>query len=260
MSNSNKVRNKIYMGTIVLEMNRWSSRVPSYLVSEWIDKISAAGFEGLELWENHVLRSPGEAEKIKASGFPVAVYNTYADFTDDAEETAKRTKAAEMIHFLGADAVKYNVGNNPELLPQYKQNLLKFADALPADCVLLCECHQGTQLEHNDILAEFFDDLCPQKFALMLHPFGPPEELETRFKLFGSRIAHMHSQILLDDIRVRLDRFPERAQASFDIMKAHAFTGGFTIEFTELTASPGENIADLFTNAVLDMQYIRRHM
>jgi len=248
----------ISLGSIALEVNRWSSRNPSYSVSGWIPKIKAAGFDGLELWENHVLLAEGEAEKIAASGFPVSVYNHYGLFTNDKEEIAKRDMAVKMIKTLGTKAVKYNIGNNPELLAEYKENVLAFASALPEDCVLLCENHAGTLLETDDAIESFFDGLCPHRFALVIHPFGEPEELRQRFIRFGERIAHIHSQLSRGDERIRLDRWPERVMACFDIMKEYGFSGGFTVEFTELTSAPGENIEDLFTNAVLDLEFIRR--
>ena len=247
---------KIYMGTIALEKNRWSSRVPSYLVSEWLPKIKAAGFEGFELWENHVLASPGEAEKLKDSGFPIAIYNHYGTFSNSPEDVEKREKAVEMINFLGAGGVKFNVGNDPALLPVYRENVLRMADAI--DGIMFCECHANTLLEFNGDIVAFFKDLCPQKFQLMVHPFIEPKLLDEKFELFGSRLTHIHSQLTRDDgERVCLDRWPERVTACFDVMKKHGFAGNFTVEFTELTATPGENIDDLFANAVRDLNFIR---
>ena len=245
---------KIYLGTIALEKNRWSSRVPSYLVSEWLPKIIAAGFDGLELWENHVLQSPGEAEKLKNSVFPIAIYNHYGTFSNTAEDIHKREKAVEMINFLGAGAVKFNVGNDPALLAVYKENVLRMADAI--DGTMFCECHANTLLEFNDDIVAFFSDLCPQKFQLMVHPFIEPKLLQEKFELFGSRLSHIHSQ-LSDDSgkRICLENWPERVTACLDIIKEH--NCNFTVEFTELTNAPGENIDDLFTNTIRDLKFIR---
>jgi len=252
---------KIYLGTVALEMNRWSSRIPTFLVSQWIPKIQAAGFEGLELWENHVLLNPGEAQKIKATGFPVAIYNHYSKFSSSLEDIEKREAAVKMICYLGAGAVKYNIGNDQTLLPQYRENVLRFADTLPEDCMLLCECHDGTLLETNDAIEAFFEGLCPKKFGLMVHPFGCPDILREKFARFGPRIAHMHSQLAKEDnMRMCLEAWPERVQACFGVMKEYSFAGNFTVEFTGLTAAPGENIERLFANTVKDMEYIRKSL
>ena len=247
---------KIYLGTIALEKNRWSSRVPSYLVSEWLPKIKAAGFDGLELWENHVLSSPGGAEALKNSGFPIAIYNHYGTFSNSPEDIEKREKAVKMINFLGAGAVKFNVGNDPALLGEYRDNVLRMADAI--DGIMFCECHANTLLEFNDDIVAFFKDLCPEKFQLMVHPFIEPNLLDEKFEIFGSRLTHIHSQLSSDSgERICLDRWPQRVNACFDVMKKQGFTGNFTVEFTELTAAPGENIDDLFANTIRDLTFIR---
>jgi len=248
---------QIYLGTVALEINRWGSRIPSYLVSEWIPKIKTAGFAGLELWENHVLQNQSEAEKIKDSGFPVVVYNHYGLFTNEQEEL--RNKAINMINFLGAKAVKFNIGNDPALLNEYKENVKKFASSINA--TMLCECHDGTLLETNDGIASFFEDLCPQKFKLIVHPFGEPSVLRKKFELFGDRIVLMHSQTQnAAGERVCLEEQAEQVQACFSVMKEYNFAGDFTIEFTSLTALPGENINDLFANAIKDMEYVKRSL
>ncbi len=46
---------EIFLGTIVLEPNRWfgvtKDRWGTTVVSDWLDAIHAAGFDGIELWE-----------------------------------------------------------------------------------------------------------------------------------------------------------------------------------------------------------------
>ena len=252
---------KILFGTIALEINRWSSRIPSYSVSDWVGRFKADGFDGLELWENHVLLHPsrdGEINKIIASGFPVSVYNTYAAFDD--ESRGQRETAAETVKRLNAGAVKYNVGADESKIGEYKRNLISFAEALPDNCKLLCECHAGTVLEDNDAAAKFFGDLPEERFGVILHPFECPNELRTKFKIFGSRIKHIHSQITDGTgSRVRLDRLSERALACLGVMKEFNFYGSFTIEFTEGTSAPSENIDGLYENAMKDMRFIREN-
>ena len=42
-----------------------------------VDKIQERGFDGLALWENHILRrDESELHAIASSGFPVAIYKT----------------------------------------------------------------------------------------------------------------------------------------------------------------------------------------
>ena len=249
-------KTSVILGTIALEINRWSSRVPSFKVSDWIDKIRGDGFDGLELWENHVLLAEGEANRIKESGFPVVVYNSYIGFEDAARQ--KRDGAAEMIRFLGASSVKYNVGAGMDLFDEYKKNVREFADMLPDNCLLLCECHAGTILEDNETAKQFFEGLPADKFGIILHPFNDASVLQERFNIFGARIKQMHSQLVNENSeRVCLASAPEYVSSCMNILKGNNFTGGFTIEFTGGTSMPGENIYCLFENAKSDLNYLK---
>jgi len=252
---------KIFLGTIALEVNRWSSRVPSFSVCDWIDKIRNDGFDGIELWENHLLmheKPEEEAKRILASGFPVEVYNSYIGFENSA--ASHRDTAVKMIKLLKAPAVKYNVGSDLNKLVEYKDNLIKFASDLPESCRLLCELHDGTVLEDDAVAMEFFNDLPKGKFDLILQPFGSLDVFKKKFEIFGDRITNIHSQLSDDnDKRIGLEQKKNTVCECFAVMKDYDFDGDITIEFTEGTASPGENIDDLYKNTVLDMQFIRDH-
>ena len=255
---------RVLIGTIALEMNRWSNRVPSYKVSDWLSRFNNDGFDGMELWENHVIHevSEGEAAKIKDLGFPVSVYNTYALFGEDDAE--KRKNAAKMIEYFNVDAVKFNVGDDLTQIDVYKSNLLEFADTIPSKCRLLCECHGGTILDDNKIAKDFFTDLPEGKFGIIIHPFDSVASLQEKFDMFGSRITHVHSQLQRIEnektLRLRLDEWPEHVSACFDVFRKYNFCGSFTIEFTGGTASVGENIDTLYENALADMAFIRKNL
>ena len=244
------------IGTVLLEKNRWGSRVPTFRVSEWLNRFAADGFDGIELWENHVLRAEGELALLENAVPPVAVYNMYADFADDSKPAL--AQAAENIRRLGATGVKFNFGSDAGKLAEYKQNLLAFADMLPADCVLLCEVHQGTVLEDVAVAAEFFKDLPADQFQIITHAFsGSAADLQAQFDAFGSRISLVHVQHVKDNVRVRLDRDADFARECIRVLKANSFAGGFTLEFTEGTQASDENIEMLYENAKLDMQFIK---
>ena len=244
---------RVFLGTVALEINRWGSRVPSFKVSDYLERIKNAGFDGIELWENHA--AGDEPEKIKASGFPVSVFNTYAGFGD--EDAPAREAAANTANFLNSGAVKYNVGEDASRLNEYKRNVSGFADMLPRSD-LLCECHAGTVLEHISASVEFFSGM-PTNFGIITHPFGPRAALQNTFEAHGARLKLIHSQFMKDRARVRLDRAPDFIRDCFAVMREHGFAGDFTIEFTELTGAPGENIEALFENAVADMAFIKNN-
>ena len=74
----NSIQNKIYIGTVGLDRTRWGSRQPSIMVSDWLSRFKADGFDGVELWEFHFARADErEQERLVAEAAPVAVYNSY---------------------------------------------------------------------------------------------------------------------------------------------------------------------------------------
>ena len=248
---------KFYMGSILLEKNRWQSRVPSFKVSEWVERFVEDGMEGIELWENHVLRAEdGEVEALQNAKLPIAVYNTYADFSDESKP--ELAKASDMIHLLKAKGVKFNFGSDMNLMSEYRKNLLAFAESLPKDCVLLCEVHQGTVLEDVDVAGAFFADLPAEKYQIISHVFsGDVTGLQKQFDVFGSRITLAHVQHMMGDQRVCLEADADFVRECVKVMKANGFAGDFTLEFTEGTATPNENIEALYANAKRDMQFIK---
>jgi hypothetical protein len=106
----------IYLGTVLLEANRWAKdRTPTYRVSEWLERIAAAGFDGIELWENHAtLADCAERSALRGSTVPIRVFNSYVPL-DAGGENARRTVAG-LVRELNAGAVKFNVSNSPETL------------------------------------------------------------------------------------------------------------------------------------------------
>ena len=55
--------------TVCMEKNRWSTRMPSFKVSEWIPRFKADGFDAVELWESHFLEADNdEQEALCRSG------------------------------------------------------------------------------------------------------------------------------------------------------------------------------------------------
>jgi sugar phosphate isomerase/epimerase len=253
------VMHEVYMASILLERNRWTSRIPSYRVSDWIDRFRAAGFDGVELWENHAMKA-GEEERaaIRDFGFPVAVFNSYAGLGDSAEEQEHRREAARLIRYFDAPAVKFNVGKQPEQLSGELERLREWAALLPERCRLLCECHPGTSLETPEAAAEAFATLPKERFAAIVHAPVTPAKLQAWFDALGERIAHVHLQARDQDKRlVRLDSHPEQVRANAEVLRRNGFAGSFSVEFTAGVRAPGEQIDELFRNATDDLHFLQ---
>jgi len=62
-------------------------------------RIDEAGFDGIELWENHLLLADAaEREAVRNHPLPVPILNTYCAFDDDGAES--RAASSELARFL----------------------------------------------------------------------------------------------------------------------------------------------------------------
>ncbi len=254
-----EIESKIYIGTILLELNRWSSpKAPTYLVSEWLERFQEAGFDGMELWEYHAtLCPPEELAKLEESDFPVAVYNTYCDFRN--ESMPDQRTAADMIRRFGAKGVKFNVGKDPALKDIYLENLRNWGDSLPEDCRLLCECHGGTIVEEPAAASEFFGGLEDERWQFIVHCLmSDLDRLKEWFSVFGKSITHAHVQMVDENgKRIRLERNPKHVREAINVMRGEGYRGSFTLEFTEGTSAPDENMEDLWKAALDDLRFLK---
>ena len=253
---------RIYIATILLERNRWTPEmVPAYRVSEWVPRFAEAGFDGMELWENHAaLADADELAALEACGFPVSIFNTYADF-DDAGEGDRR-RAAELAGRLGAERVKFNFGRDPARSDAYLRNLAAWAPMLPAGCRPLCECHPGTVLEEAEDAATVLADAADLGVEVILHALLAPEERVRRYlELFGPAVTHIHVQLTDEDgQRTRLDADPDLVRERLRILREGGFCGSYSLEFTAGTATPDEDMETLWQNALADLAFLREEL
>lgn len=255
-----KTHPDICLATVLLEKNRWSSKEPSFALSEWLAPIADAGFDGLELWENHLLKAdPAETDAVRAGPLPVKVLNTYCGFDDESAEA--RAQAATLARKVNAGAVKFNFGNKPELAQRYRDNLLAWREDLPKGCRLLCECHPYTILEEPDqaaaVLAPLLDEI-----EIIVHAFGGEDaDLQKRIDLFGSRITHVHAAGGgMDGFRYSPLGDSPRVPKRIAMLRDAGFAGSWSIEFTNGVASPGESVPALLEAAADDARALRKEL
>lgn len=254
----NEIADRIYLGTILLEKNRWARpKTPSYRVSDWLGRFAEAGFDGIELWEYHAtLAAPGELEALAAAPLPVAVFNTYCGFEDVAEP--QRRTAVEIATAVGAGGVKFNVGREPARREEYLRNLRAWAEAFDPGVRLLCECHGGTILETPAAAAEFFDEAGAGRFEAIVHCFAQePDRLAGWFDQLGPAVTHAHVALRGEQGAIRLSGAPERVRRAVALMRRRGYAGSFTLEFTEGTAAPDEDIDALWQAALDDLRFLR---
>ena len=243
-----RVKLPIYISSVLLERNRLSSeKTPSYRVSEWSERFADAGFDGIELWENHLLLAESaEREAILGGPLPVTVLNTYCGFDDAGEEGRKAS--ASLARFLGVAAVKFNFGNERSLAQTYIDNLTTWRDELPEGCRLLCECHPDTVLEEPDRAADILNS-ARINIEIIVHAFSGDDESSLRrwLNAFGPAVTHIHA--------VLSDR--NRVNRRVEMIKQANFAGTCSIEFCVGVNQPSESMNKLLSTAADDLRYLR---
>lgn len=245
-------RTTILLGTILLETERWRSGVPTLRVSEWTRRIAEAGFDGIELWQNHaLLADEHERDAIAASPLPVHCFNCYLKFTDDtANELAP---VADLVRRMRSRTVKFNFLNDPALRAQHLRHLRAFAAMLPDDVRLLCECHNKTLADTPAAASELLNALgSADRFGAIVHAFSDAERLGEWFDRLGDRIVHAHCTLPPPDHDADAP-----VGAVVGRMQSLGFAGTWTIEFTDRVRPHGADIGQLFDSAVRDLVRLR---
>jgi hypothetical protein len=226
---------QVYIATIALEANRHApGKRPTIRPSAWAERPSIAGFDGMELWENHALLGPREElGMLRTASLPVAIVNTYVEFTDDQKPA--RQHAAQIIQRLGSAGVKYNFGP----LLNRRESMCAIFGSSPGNCRHTRACSVSAMPAASPRIP-------PGRRS-------QPSELARWFEHLGTRINHAH---------VFLPRMGRRRQEvggveAFHFLESVKYLGSFSIEFVEPLNGPGETAANLFDKAVADMRWLR---
>ena len=246
----------INLGTIVLEPNRWfgvtQERWATTRISEWLDAIAAAGFDGIELWEAHFRDADGaEQQTIVDHPLPVSVYNTYVAFDD--EDDAERLAAAGHVVRTGATKVKWNTGpeRDEASLAAYAARLERWAAALPG-VELVCECHDGSAMDDPVAAARV---LSAGSNALF-HTHDDVEVIRAKFDAYGDRITHVHVNHLSTGSPTLSEIRPELIE-KIALVRDLGFDGTWTLEFVHGTGGDHDQPEPMFAQAVDDLAVLR---
>ncbi len=247
---------KIYIGTILLEKNRWTKdKTPTYRVSDWADRFAEAGFDGMELWQWHATKvDDAERRALTASPCPVAIFNSYAAF-DESGATA-REQAALLTRRFGAAGVKFNVGTDPDKRGDYLEALRQWRPLFDDDVTLLCECHPGTIIETPAAAKAFFDEAGVPGVGVIVHAFNAADTLDAWLDTFGPAVRHAHLQMRDERTVIAFRDKPDVAAEVIETLKRAGYDGTCTLEFTAGTLAPDETIDLLWTNALADKAFL----
>ncbi|MBM4163217.1 MAG: hypothetical protein FJ222_02055 [Lentisphaerae bacterium] len=248
----------ILFATVLMERNRWTAdKRPTVAVSTWLADLAHAGFDGIELWQNHAIESSEqEREALSTSPLPITIFNSYVGFTDaDADG---RARVAELVRRFSCSAVKFNLSNRLDTRAQEIAEARRWFSSMPG-VTPLCECHPGTSVEHAAEAAAAFADW--PELRIIVHPFFfSAETLQGWFDAFGSRISHCHVQIRQpgpNGIFTRLDEQIEPVSGQTRLALRNGFAGSWAIEFTKGVCTPDESPAPLVAAAIQDLRTLR---
>lgn len=257
----------IYLGTIAIEPARWVNRrgrgpeqTPLVAVSEWLDQMADAGFDGIEVWEPHLLEaSDAEVDLVLEHRLPVPVFNSYVSL-DDANPSARLATAAWAVR-CGSTGIKYNVGNDPAAEGSYAERIAAWLDDLPEGVALLCECHHGISIaDEPKTAATIFDAAGPvHRVQAIVHTHEEPDLIRARFDAYGDRISHVHVNFLdFDNLGApKLDDITDRLASQIELLSQLGFAGTWTIEFTHGVLTDNDTPALLVRQAAEDLRVLR---
>ena len=251
----------IFLGTIALEPNRWfgvtSERWGTLTLSDWLDPISTAGFDGIELWESHLRDAgPTEVDAILSHPLPLRIFNTYVNFDDEGD--AARTTAAEWVRRSGADAAKWNTGpeRDDAAIGGYGERLARWAAELPG-VRLTCECHDGSAMDDAAVAARVLaagGD--PSVSQALIHANDGHDRIREKFDAYGDRITHVHINHL-DAGSPRLVDIRDDLAATARLLADLGFVGTWTLEFVHGTGGEGDQPEPMFEQATADLEVLR---
>ena len=250
------MRAQIYLGSVLLEANRWTKDcIPTFCVSAWTKRCAAAGFDGIELWENHfALAGAAERAALRTAPLPIAIFNSYAPLTPGGESVRKQTAAC--VRESGAHAMKFNVGASPENLGSELRTARNWAATMPG-VVLLCECHPGTAMEDAATAAAALAEY--PEIGVIVHPCSRAD-LPDWLRRCGPRIRHAHVQVVdAQRRRWRLCDQPALVRERLAMLREGGFSGSLTIEFTAGVGVAPENREALFAAACDDLAFLREN-
>lgn len=242
-----------------MEKNRWApGRVPTFNVSDFIDKAKADGFDGIELWQYHyTLASDEEKAKLAASGIPF-IFNSYISLVERNDELFK--EIGDAVKALGAKAIKFNLGPSyvDEInVPEQIENLKRFSEFLPADVKLLSECHGNTVMEVPEEAGEIFAKLDKERYGAIIHLASENDFIDRCYAAYGDRICHIHCAYQVETENGKefaaMNDGSGYVEDKINYFVNKGFNGSLNIEFVKF-----EDTAEAhYEHAVDNMKYLR---
>ncbi len=259
----------ILLGSVAIEPARWAhlrpvaegTEPPSLVrLSDWVAQSATAGFDGIEVWERHLVGADdAEVHALTNGVLPLPIFNSYVSL-DDPDHKA-RESVARSAQRAGSSGIKFNVGNDPAMQAAYSERIAAWLDMLPPDTALLCECHHGISIAEDPQIAQaiFNDAGASDRVQTIVHTHETADHIRSRFDAYGDRITHVHVNFLdfkamsaprLVDVRGQLEE-------KVDLLATLGFTGSWTLEFVSGLLSDHDNPTHLMAQAAQDLLVLK---
>jgi sugar phosphate isomerase/epimerase len=196
--------------TIGFQKNkRGSERQVERPLDQILPIIAEAGYDGVEIWNDHLMTLPAEqreqvAKQLQQLGLKVALISPYFDFTT-SEESAEQSlqRAAEVLEEarrLKADGIRVFTGRTgsaeatPAQWDRAVNCLQQLADQSAADGISwACETHRNNLMDTIGGALRLMGDVNRKNVCLIFQPTTFGEDWENALDLLGPYICHVHA-------------------------------------------------------------------
>jgi hypothetical protein len=257
----------VYLSSLLLEKNRWNGKGPALPVSEWIEPIAESGFNGCELWFNHlafVSRSDWEAIKAEAALHQAEIPMLYGHLPTESTEKAKRQREAllDAVDFFRPKALRFHLGE-PLTADGY---LKKLAARVQAAAEIVRDIGRDTQLVFECQLYPFrveeakavLEGVDSSRTTLAIRPFEMTRgDLEAAFGLGRDAVSHFGVRIKQGNDYVGLVSKADLCKQVLVQSRKLSFIGPWILETTAGVGGKSEDVVDLFDAAERDMNFLQ---
>jgi hypothetical protein len=257
----------VYLSSLLLEKNRWNGKGPALPVAEWIEPIAESGFNGCELWFNHlafVSRSDWEAIRSEATLHQAEIPMIFGHLPTETTEKAKRQRESllDAVDFFKPKALRFHLGE-PLTVDGYLKKLPARAEAaaeivrdIGRDTQLVFECQvYPFRAEEAKVVLEKID---PSRVSLSIRPFEMTRgDLEAAFGLSSKAVSHFGVRVKHGSEYVGLVSKADLCKQVLVQGRKMNFIGPWILETTAGVGAKSEDVVDLFDAAERDLNFLQ---
>ena len=269
---------EILLNSIALEPNRWTeNQVPYFRLESLLEPIAGAGFDKVEIWQNHVATlSENEvhglrdrAEELGVSFPVIGMYPAFHLAGDDRKKEIERfDEMLARARTLDTGIIKLFAGSlssQASSAEQWQRSVGFVKEILDrserTDVSFTLELHGGTLADSPESLLRFMDDVGSERVGVCWQPydFADTEAALELYDRLRQRVRHLHLQGRSGDKMQLL----EESDIDWERVLTHILAGGFDgiacIEFVRdcIVDSPEKLQLDtVLLNAARDREFV----